>query len=149
MLSPVLIGVVLLAEEGTSTATAATSGRLAQHLSNDRLIAVGFVCYGIGFLATWFVSASLAVAGALIIVGAGIGLLLPTVDTAVSERVPAEYRAGAFSLRNSTTFTGRATGPVTFAGLAGTEFVGYGGLLLAAAVVAFGAALVALLSESQ
>ncbi|MDS0478584.1 hypothetical protein [Natrinema sp. 1APR25-10V2] len=115
-------------------------------ISNGRLIALGFACYGIGFLATWFVPDSLAVAGGLVIVGAGIGLLLPTVDAAVSNRVVAEYRAGAFSLRNSTIFSGRAAGPVTFAGLAAAGSVEYGGLLLAAALVAFGAALLAVLS---
>lgn len=145
-LSPVLIGGVILAAEATSTVVAAGSGRLARSLSNVQLIALGFACYGMGFLATWFVPASLAVAGTLAIVGAGIGLLLPTVDAAVSNRIVAEYRAGAFSLRNSTTFSGRAAGPVTFTGLAASEFVDYGGLLLAAAVVAFGAALLAVLS---
>ncbi|MDT3435598.1 MFS transporter [Haloarcula sp. 1CSR25-25] len=146
-LSPVLIGGVILATEATSTVVAAASGRLARSLSNDRLIALGFTCYGTGFLATWFVPDSLAVAGTLMLVGAGIGLLLPTVDAAVSNRIVAEYRAGAFSLRNSTTFSGRAAGPVTFAGLAASGIVGYGELLLAAAAVAFGAALLALVSK--
>ena len=146
-LSPVLIGGVILAAEATSTVVAAASGRLARSISNGRLIALGFTCYGIGFLATWFVPDSLAVAGGLVIVGAGIGLLLPTVDAAVSNRVEAEYRAGAFSLRNSTTFSERAAGPVTFAGFAASEALGYDELLLAAAVVAFGAALLAFLSK--
>ena len=145
-LSPVLIGAVILVAEATSTVVAAASGRLARLLSNGRLIALGFACYGVGFLATWFVPASLAVAGTLAVVGAGIGLLLPTVDAAVSERVVSEYRAGAFSLRNSTTFSGRAAGPVTFAGLAASGAVDYGGLLLGGAVVALGAALLAALS---
>ena len=47
------------------------------------------------------------------------------------------------SLRNSTTFLGRATGPVVFVGLAAAGGFGYGPLLLGAGVVAVGAAIAA------
>ena len=144
-LSPVLIGGVLLAAETASMVAAAANGGLAREISNERLLALGFACYGVGFLGTWAVPDSLAVTGGMIVVGAGIGLLLPTVDAALSDRIAGEYRAGAFSLRNSVTFSGRAAGPITFAGLAATSFVDYGGLLLAAAAVALAAGLLTLL----
>lgn len=145
-LSPLFIGAVILVAEATAMVVAAGSGRLARFASNERLIALGFGAYGLGFLGTWFVPESIAVAGPLAIVGAGIGLLLPTIDAAVSNRIPTDYRAGAFSIRNSSTFSGRAVGPITFAGLAATGAIDYGALLVAAALIAFGAAILASLS---
>ena len=139
-LSPVLVGVALLATEGVSTVVAAGNGRLARRLSSGSLVALGFGCYGLGFVGAWAATAATGVAGALTVAGAGIGVLLPSIDAAVSEGVSAEYRAGAFSLRNSTTFLGRAAGPILFAGLADRPDIGYERLLLAAGVTAFGAA---------
>jgi MFS family permease len=147
-LSPVLVGVALLATEGVSTVVAAGNGRLARRLSSDRLVALGFCCYGLGFVGAWAATGATAVATALTVAGAGIGLLLPSIDAAVSERVSAEYRAGAFSLRNSTTFLGRAAGPLVFTGLASRPGLGYESLLLAAGAVALAVAVATLLVTS-
>ena len=77
--------------------------------------------------------------------GAGLGLSMPAVDAAISDLVAGQYRAEAISFRNSTTFLGRATGPVVFAGIAGAVG-GYRPLLLASGVVAFVLAGLAVLS---
>ena len=50
--------------------------------------------------------------------GAGFGLVLPSVDAAISRIAPTEYLAGALSIRNATTFLGRTIGPITFTGAA-------------------------------
>jgi len=145
LLSPVLVGVVILVAEAVSTVVAAASGRLASRLSSVLLLPVGFACYGVGFLLAWVSLEPAVVAVAAAFVGAGIGLLLPSVDAALTARVPTENRAGALSLRNSTTFLGRSAGPIAFAGLAVTVGVGYPVLLLGAGVLALVAAAVALL----
>lgn len=139
VLSPVLVGAVILVAEAVSTAAAASSGRLANLLSSVLLIPVGFACYGVGFLLAWVALEPAVVTVGAVFVGAGIGLLLPSVDAALTARVPAEYRAGALSLRNSTTFLGRSAGPVAFTGLAVTAGLGYPVLLLGAGVVALAA----------
>jgi MFS family permease len=144
-LSPVGIGAIILAAEGTSMLAAANSGRLARRFSNERILAFGFACFGVGFLTARTAPDPPVVAPALVVVGAGIGVLLPAIDAAVSERVPGGYRAGAFSLRNSTTFLGRASGPLVFTGLAVTVGLGYGPLLLGSGVASGLAAAVALL----
>ncbi|MDS0474011.1 MFS transporter [Natrinema sp. 1APR25-10V2] len=144
--APVLIGVVILASETASTVVAASSGRLARHLSNEWTIAFGFACYAVGFAAAWAASGLLTTVGAVVVIGVGVGLLMPVVDAAVSERVTTEYMAGAMSLRNSTTFLGRTTGPIVFVGLAVSAGFGYESLLLASsfvAIVATGVAVVA------
>jgi len=136
VVSPLFLGGVLLAAEATSMAAAASAGRLASRVSNERIVALGFACYGLGFLGAWVAPTPAFVGASMVVVGAGIGLLLPTIDAALGERAPAEHRAGAFSLRNSVTFLGRAAGPLAFAGLAVTAGLGYESLLLAAGVVA-------------
>lgn len=146
-LGPLLVGLVLAATETASVVAAALNGRFARRFSNGRLIALGFVCYGVGLVVAWAAPTVLLVAVGVAVFGAGVGLTMPCVDAEMSDRVSSHYRAGALSLRNSTTFLGRAVGPVLFAGLAVTT--GYRPLLLAAGVVAGLAALVALLTTGR
>ncbi|MFC7080791.1 MFS transporter [Halorussus caseinilyticus] len=136
--SPVFVGGVLTAAEVVSAVVAAANGWLAGRLSDERIIAVGYVCYAVGPLVSWAgVSLPAVVAGAVVL-GAGVGLTMPSVDALLSDFVTTEYRAGALSIRNSVTFLGRAVGPILFAGVAATT--GYRPLLLAAGVVGvFGA----------
>ncbi|WP_265110527.1 MFS transporter [Halosolutus halophilus] len=144
--APVMIGVVILASETASMVTAMSSGRLARSLSNEWLIAVGFACYAIGFAGAWAAVDLVPTMGAVVVVGVGVGLLMPVVDAAVSDRVTTEYLAGAMSLRNSTTFLGRTTGPAVFAGLAISAGFGYESLLLASSIVAIAATGVAVVA---
>lgn len=139
-LTPVGIGLVLLSAELASMAVAAASGRLVRVLSVERLIGAGFACYGVGFLGMWLAPRPPLVIVAAVAVGAGIGLLLPSIDASLVDRVPADYRAGTMSIRNSTTFLGRAAGPVVFAGLAVTIGLGYQLLLAGAGLIAVAAA---------
>ena len=149
VLNPVLIGFVLLAAEAASMLAAMASGRLARMLSSFQMIAIGFACYGAGFLLFGLTTWIGAVVVAAIFAGAGVGLLLPSVDAALSDRTAEAYRAGAFSLRNSTTFLGRFTGPIAFTGLAGTVGLGYTPLLLVSGALAVGAALLVGVAVSQ
>ncbi|WP_435346742.1 MFS transporter [Haloarchaeobius sp. HRN-SO-5] len=131
-LTPVYIGGVLLATEGTAIVAAAANGRLAGAISNGRLIASGFGCYGLSLLGIYLAPSPLLVAVASLLFGVGLGLTMPSVDAAISQRVSTSYRAGLLGLRNSTTFLGRATGPVVFA--TGAALVGYPLLLLVSGV---------------
>ena len=144
--APVVIGGVILAAGTASMVAAAASGRLARSLSNEWLIALGFASYAVGFAGAWVADGLLATTGALVVVGVGVGLLMPVVDAAVSERVSTEYLAGAMSLRNSTTFLGRTTGPIAFVGLAISLGVGYQPLLLVSSLVAVAATGVAVVA---
>lgn len=133
-LAPVFVGLVLTASEATSTVVSTQNGRFAKHLSNHRMVALGYGCYGVGLLGVWAAPSPALIAVAVGVFGAGLGLSMPAVDAAISDLVAAEHRGGALSLRNSLTFLGRATGPVLFAGVAATT--GYEPLLLAGGVVA-------------
>ena len=133
-LTPAVIGLVLATTELSSMVVSVLNGRLAKYVSNDGLIALGFACYAAGLLGTWLAPTPLAIVVAVLVFSAGIGLTMPAVDADISDLVTERFRAGALSLRNSTTFLGRSVGPILFAGLAVT--VGYRPLLLAGALVA-------------
>lgn len=140
-LAPLYIGVILMTAEAGAVVAATASGRLARVLTNGRLIAIGFGCYGLSLLGVYVAPSPVVVALAVLVFGIGLGLSMPAVDAGVSERVTQEYRAGLLGLRNSTTFLGRATGPVVFVTAAAT--VGYRPLL---AVAAGGVLVVAVLA---
>jgi ACDE family multidrug resistance protein len=140
-LAPVLVGAVITAAEAASIVASMANGRLSKSFSNERLVVAGVVAYGLGLLGAWVAPSALFVGVSMLAVGCGIGLVLPSVDAAVSDRIPASFRAGALSLRNSTTFLGRASGPFVFAGLA--VVMGYPMLLLASGVIALTGALLA------
>lgn len=134
-LSAVLIGLVVTTGEVASTAAAAQNGRLAQHLSDHEIITLGFAATAVGLGGAWIAPSPLLIAVATLGFGSGWGIALPSIDAAVSDLVPTQFRAGALSLRGSASFLGRAAGPILFATLA--IQTGYRILLLAAGTVAF------------
>ena len=142
-LPPVLIGAVLTLAEVASVVTSALNGRFARYASDYAIVAAGFGLVAVGLLGTWWATTLPPLVAATALLGAGWGTVLPSVDAGVGDLVPTRFRAGAFSLRNSTTFLGRALGPVLFTTLA--VGVGYRPLLLGAAVVALAFVPVALL----
>ncbi|WP_416840775.1 MFS transporter [Haloferax sp. DFSO52] len=138
---PLYIGLVLMVAEAGAIGAASANGRLAKTLSNGRIITLGFVCYALALAGVYVAPSPVLVMVSVLLFGAGLGLSMPAVDAAVSNRVTQEYRAGLLGLRNSTTFLGRATGPVVFA--AAATAVGYRPLMGVAAVALAGVALVA------
>ncbi|KAB1193649.1 MFS transporter [Haloferax sp. MBLA0076] len=141
---PLYIGIVLMVAEAGAIVAASANGRLARLLSNGRIITLGFVCYAVALAGVFLAPSAPFVIAAVLVFGAGLGLSMPAVDAAVSERVTQEFRAGLLGLRNSTTFLGRATGPVVFAAAATT--VGYRPLMVVAAITLGAAAMVAAVS---
>ncbi len=143
-LAPLYVGVILMTAEAGAVVAATASGRLASVLTNGRLIAVGFGCYGLSLLGVYVAPSPAVVALAVLVFGVGLGLSMPAVDAGVSERVTREYRAGLLGLRNSTTFLGRATGPAVF--VTAAALVGYRPLLVVAAGGVLAVAVVAALT---
>ncbi|QLG64241.1 MFS transporter [Halorarum salinum] len=145
-LSPVVIGGVVTLAEVASVVTSALNGRFAGRFTNAGIVAAGFVGIAVGLVSAGWAPSAPALVVATVVLGAGWGTVLPSLDAGVSDAVPTRFRAGALSLRNSTTFLGRALGPVLFATLAVGR--GYRPLLLAAGVGALAfAPLVVILSR--
>ncbi|UPV99471.1 MFS transporter [Halorussus gelatinilyticus] len=146
--SPVFVGGIITVTEAVSAGVAAANGRLAESLSDERIVALGYACYGVGLLVAWWAATLPALVAGVVVFGAGVGLTMPSVDALLSDLVTAKHRAGVLSLRNSVTFLGRAVGPVLFAGVA--VETGYRPLLLAAGVAGLvGVAATLVLSENE
>lgn len=133
-LSAVLIGLVVTTGEVASTVAASQNGRLARRFSDYEIIGVGFAATALGLGGAWVAPNPFLIAVATLGFGAGWGMALPSIDAAVSDLVPTQYRAGALSLRGSASFLGRAVGPILFASL-GIR-IGYRSLLLPAGAIA-------------
>ncbi|ELZ02428.1 MFS transporter [Natrialba asiatica] len=125
--SSVVIGAVLTIQTIASAAVALKNGDLAKRWSNHRLVACSFLCYGIGLLVVWAGQSVPVLTVGAVIVGVGFGLALPSIDAAIGRIALPEYRAGALSIRNATTFLGRSAGPVVYTGL--TVLASYAALL--------------------
>lgn len=125
---PYVIGGVITTMMSVAAVTALKNGTVARYRSNHRLLVISFWFYAVGLLFAWAGSSILAVFVGAAAVGAGFGLAHPSVDAAVSRLVPTDYRAGALSIRNGTTFLGRSVGPVAYTIIAMST--GYRALLL-------------------
>ncbi len=133
-LPAVTIGLVLSVSALSTAAVALSNGRLAARFPPSRLVALGFCAYGVGLLAVWAAPGPAVVAVGALVVGAGQGTVLPSIDGLLSTLAPPRYRAGVFGLRTSVIASGATVGPVVFA-VAGSR-VGYGPALLTAGVTA-------------
>lgn len=132
--TPVVIGLVLTIQTVAAAVVALENGRFARRWSNHRLVALSFLCYGLGLGLVWAGASVALITVGTILVGVGFGLALPSVDAAIGHIAPPEYRAGALSIRNGTTFLGRSAGPIVYTSLA--LVTGYSALLLASGVIA-------------
>ncbi len=143
-LSAVQIGLVLTAASGATGVASAMNGRLARRFSNLSIVAAGLVCDGVSLVGLWLAPGPWTVTGAILFFGAGMGLAMPSLDTAISHLVPGRFRGGAMSLRTSMVRTGQTIGPPLFTALALTQ--GHRGVLLYGGIagLALGAALLML-----
>jgi MFS family permease len=134
------IGALITGAMMFAAVVAIFNGRFAQYLSNRELVTVGFVCYGVGFVAAFFVASAVQLFLALVVFGAGHGLVLPSVASGLSGLGPARFRGGVMSVRTSLVLASQAVGPPLFTIPA--RAVGYETTLLAGGVVALVVALV-------
>jgi MFS family permease len=143
-LSAFRIGLVLTVSSAMTAIVSSQNGRLARRFSNARLVAIGFVGYGVGLVGIYLAPSPLYVAGAILFFGAGQGLTMPSLDTAVSSLAPDRFRGAVMSLRTSVIRIGQTIGPPLFAAAAVTG--SYRPVLAAAGVAALAAGSVALLT---
>jgi len=142
------IGLTLSAPAVASAAVSSQYGRIARVRSAPELIALGFVAYGASLLGVWAAPTPALVAGALLVLGVGFGLAMPSIDTTIVTLVPDRLRAGMMGLRTSVLRLGQTLGPVTFTFLAERAFrtpaagyraltLGFGVLVLVAGVAGY------------
>jgi MFS family permease len=134
------IGATLSAVALASAVVSSQYGRISERVRPARLVAVGFVAYGLGLFGVRLAPSPLAVAAALLVFGVGFGVVMPAIDTTVVTLVDDDLRAGVMGLRTSVLRLGQTIGPVAFTVTAdrgfATTVVGYRVLLVVAGVVA-------------
>ena len=134
------IGATLSAVALASAVVSSQYGRLSDRLAAPRLVAVGFVAYGLGLFGVRLAGSPRGVAAALLVFGVGFGVVMPAIDTTVVTLVDDDLRAGVMGLRTSVLRLGQTVGPVAFTATADIAFestvAGYRTLLVVAGVVA-------------
>lgn len=134
-LSSGMIGLLLGFPAVTMGVTSSQSSRLLRYLSPPRLIAFGFVTYGIGMTLVSLTHSIIVLAGALFLFGFGQGFAEPITDTALNALTPDAFRGGIMSIRTSVLQFGTTLGPPVFVAVA--SVVGNTDALLIAGIAAF------------
>jgi MFS family permease len=140
-LSPFGNGLLLTASSAMTGLVSANNGRLAGRFSNERLVGFGFLAYGFGLLGIWLAGSPVETGLAILLFGTGMGLTLPSLDTATSSLAGRAYRGGVTSLRTTAIRLGQTVGPPLFTTVA--VVTGYRPLLFAAGAATLAVGVVA------
>jgi len=132
--APSTVGLVSSAVLLVAAIVSTQNGRLAVSVSKTTLLVTGFALYAGGFLGVALAHSSAVLVGALLVFGAGSGLVTPTLFAGLSTLAPDRLRAGMMSLQTTTIGISQVVGPVVFT-LAGGA-IGYQSTLLGASVAA-------------
>lgn len=132
-LNPTQIGFVFMLAQLSTVVSSSLNGFFAKRLADNRIIAIGVLLFGIGTIASWVAGSVVTLTLAAGILGIGVGLCAPSIDSAISGSIEAEKRASILSVRNSTTFLGRTTGPILFT--FASSILGYKLVLLIAGII--------------
>lgn len=124
------IGSLITGAMLVSAVVAILNGRFVRVATEQQLIAIGFVAYGVALVGTWAAGSATGVLGALVFFGVGHGLVLPSVASALAGLAPIRYRGGVMSIRTSLVLASQAVGPPLFTIPAAV--VGYQSVLLVA-----------------
>jgi MFS family permease len=140
-LSPFGNGLILTASSVMTGLVSVNNGRLAGRFSNERLVGFGFLAYGFSLFGVWLAGSPVETGVAILLFGTGMGLTLPSLDTATSSLAGREYRGGVTSLRTTAIRLGQTVGPPLFTTVAAVT--GDRPLLLAASAATLAVGVVA------
>jgi ACDE family multidrug resistance protein len=132
--APATVGLVSSAVLLVAAVVSTQNGRLAAYVSKTTLLVSGFALYASGFLGVALAHSPPVLVGALLVFGAGSGLVTPTLFAGLSALAPDRLRAGVMSLQTTTIGISQVVGPVLFTLVGGA--IGYQSTLLGASVAA-------------
>ncbi|MEF8771070.1 MFS transporter [Halodesulfurarchaeum sp.] len=123
------LGIIISVVSVSNAVIAARYGRLQAITSMNALIIVGFVLNGVALLGVRIASSPLHIAVLLIVYGAGFGLIMPSLNSAIVNIATADQRASMLGVNTSVLRLGQTLGPLTLPGLSEVLFssavVGY------------------------
>lgn len=132
--APTTVGLITSAVLLIAAVVSTQNGRLAAYSSTTTMLVTGFGLYASGFLGVGLAESASMMVGALLLFGAGSGLVTPTVFAGLSSLAPDRVRAGVMSLQTTTIGISQLMGPVVFTLIGGA--VGYQMTLLGASAAA-------------
>lgn len=142
-LDPLSIGILLTAALSIAIVVASLNGTFARYISGSVLIVLGFVSYGASFVGIWLAGSPLTVGLALVLSGVGYGLVVPSVDSEITDLVAVDTRAGVVSIRASLVRIGQTLGPALVTTL--VTIYSYSNLVVAVGVGTFAVVILAVL----
>lgn len=138
-LTSVEVGLVGSFVLGITAVTSTESDRFRRRFDRRERLALGFGTFGAG---TAVIGASVVLpffVVALVAVGTGLGIMIPTLFAIISDLAPDRLRAGVMSLRTTTVGITQTVGPVLFTLSSGA--VGYRSVFFGAGVTLLGTTL--------
>ncbi|MBD1583972.1 MFS transporter [Pseudoalteromonas sp. S16_S37] len=108
------IGLVIAAFLLAMASVSVGYGRARQHLSIKQTHLAGWLVTACGFALLGWVTSLLAIVGASVVIGAGLGLIRPNLVVWLFEFVPPAMRGKAMGIMTTCYFTGQFISPVLF-----------------------------------
>lgn len=110
--SATLVGIALAASTFTGGVVSLLYGRIRTAMSVIAIVALMFSFMSIGFIVIGVIQTFLGVVAGLVLVGAGIGIILPNLNTWVAAITPETVRGRALSGLTSAIFFGQFLSPI-------------------------------------
>jgi ACDE family multidrug resistance protein len=116
---PIVRGILTSLQAVMVAIVSSQAGRLAARFSKRALFTSGFIGYGTGLFLIPFIHHVPGFVLPIMIFGLGHGLVVPNIQTFMTELAPGEFRAATISLYNMSLRLGQTIGPLLLAGISG------------------------------
>ena len=113
--SPFIIGLITSLGSLSMAVSASQAGRFFKHFSAGAMLKMGFAGFMAGALLVPFLPSLPLIVIPGIVVNFGMGIIIPCVQTSVSQKAPPEYRGAVMSLNSTAIRIGQTVGPPAMA----------------------------------
>jgi MFS family permease len=122
------------------------AGRFASRFSKKGLFTIGFIGYGTSLFLIPFIHSVSWFVVPMLIFGLGHGLVVPNIQTFMTELAPSDFRAATMSLYNMSLRLGQTIGPLLLAGILGVFNFNLDAVFLFSGILGFGTFLLLLIA---
>jgi predicted MFS family arabinose efflux permease len=109
--SPFIIGLITSLGSLSMAISSSQAGRFFQHFSPGTMLKMGFIGFMVGAALVPFMPSLLFIIVPGIVVNFGMGIILPCIQTSMSQKAPPEYRGAVMSLNSTAIRVGQTVGP--------------------------------------
>ena len=113
--SPFIIGLITAIGSLSMAVSSSQAGRFFSHFSAGAMLKMGFIGFIAGALLVPFLPSLPLIIIPGIVVNFGMGIIIPCLQTSVSQMAPPEYRGAVMSLNSTSIRIGQTVGPPVMA----------------------------------